>query len=380
VKAERPLDIVIFGLAMSSAWGNGHATTYRALSRALAARGHRVRFFERDVPWYAANRDLPDPHYCQLQLYSRIADLEQHFPEDIPADLVILGSFVPQGAALAEWILPRCCGLTAFYDIDTPVTVAKLERGECDYLNASLVPRFDLYLSFSGGPILKRLQNQFGALRPRAFYCSVEPRDYYPVPQTLKRYDLGYLGTYSADRQPALERLLLEPAREWSKGRFAVAGAQYPDSIRWPANVERTDHLAPDAHRDFYNSQRLTLNVTRADMIASGYSPSVRLFEAAACGVPIMTDEWNGLDEFFKPGRDILFARSTRDALSCLRELDAETLRLIGACARARVLARHTAAHRAQELESHVREAAGTYSPADAAGTWTDSTTTAVAR
>ncbi|HEV7447920.1 MAG TPA: glycosyltransferase [Steroidobacteraceae bacterium] len=379
MRDDRPLDIVIFGLAITSAWGNGHATTYRALIRALAARGHRVRFFERDVAWYAANRDLPDPHYCEVHLYPGIADLEQHFPEDIPADLVILGSFVPQGAALAEWILPRCCGLTAFYDIDTPVTVAKLERGECDYLSPSLVPRFDLYLSFSGGPILKRLQNQFGALRPRAFYCSVEPRDYYPVPQTLKRYDLGYLGTYSADRQPALERLLLEPAREWSKGRFAVAGAQYPDSIQWPANVERTDHLAPDAHRDFYNSQRLTLNITRADMIASGYSPSVRLFEAAACGVPIMTDEWNGLDEFFKPGRDILIARSTRDALSCLRTMDNETLRLIGARARARVLAMHTAAHRALELESHVREAAGTYAPAGLAGTWTDSTTAAVA-
>jgi spore maturation protein CgeB len=375
VRAERPLDIVIFGLAMTSAWGNGHATTYRALIQALAARGHRVSFFERDLPWYADNRDLPDPQYCRVQLYSRIAELEQHFPGDIPADLVILGSFVPQGAALAEWILPRCCGLAAFYDIDTPVTVAKLERGECDYLTAALVPRFDLYLSFSGGPILKRLQSQFGALRPRAFYCSVEPRDYYPVPQALKRYDLGYLGTYSADRQPALERLLIEPARQWSKGRFAVAGAQYPHSIEWPSNVERTDHLAPGAHRDFYNSQRVTLNVTRADMIASGYSPSVRLFEAAACGVPVMTDEWNGLDEFFKPDRDILIAGNTRDALSYLRALDAETLQLIGARARRRVLAAHTAAHRAQELESHVREAAAAYSSAGVAGTWTDSTT-----
>jgi spore maturation protein CgeB len=334
-----------------------------------------VRFFERDLPWYAANRDLPDPHYCRVQLYSGIAELEQYFPQDIEADLVILGSFVPQGAALAEWILPRCCGLTAFYDIDTPVTVAKLERGECDYLTAGLVPRFDLYLSFSGGPILKRLQSQFGALRPRPLYCSVEPRDYHPAPDTPKRYDLGYLGTYSADRQLSLERLLMEPARQWSKGRFAVAGAQYPPSIQWPANVERADHLAPSAHRHFYTNQRLTLNVTRADMIASGYSPSVRLFEAAACGVPIMTDEWPGLDEFFEPGRDILIARSTRDALSCLRALDAETLHLIGARARGRVLARHTAAHRALELESHVREAAGVHSHTGVAGTWTDSTT-----
>jgi spore maturation protein CgeB len=374
VRAERPLEIVIFGLAITSAWGNGHATTYRALIRALAERGHRVRFFERDVPWYAANRDLPNPSYCKVQLYSGITELAQHFPDDITADLVILGSFVPQGAALAEWMLPRCSGLTAFYDIDTPVTVAKLERGECEYLNADLVPRFDLYLSFSGGPILKRLQSQFGALRPRAFYCSVEPRDYFPQAGTVKRYDLGYLGTYSADRQPALERLLVEPARQWSTGRFAVAGAQYPTSINWPPNVERADHLAPGVHRHFYNSQRLTLNVTRSDMIANGYSPSVRLFEAAACGVPIMTDEWNGLGEFFKAGTDILVARSTRDALSCLRTLDAETLQRIGARARRRVLAGHTAAHRAHELERHVQQVAGGYLPA-VDGTWTDSTT-----
>ncbi|MBV8805289.1 MAG: glycosyltransferase [Sinobacteraceae bacterium] len=359
MNALRPLDIVIFGLSITSAWGNGHATTYRALARALTQRGHRVRFFERDLPWYAHNRDLPHPQYCDVQLYSSIAGLRDYFPRDIDADLVILGSFVPQGALLAEWLLPRAGGLTAFYDIDTPVTVAKLERGECEYLRADLVPRFDLYLSFSAGPILKRLQGQFGALRPRAFHCSVEPLDYFPAPQRLKQYDLGYLGTYSADRQPALDRLLLEPARRWSSGRFYVAGAQYPGSLIWPPNVARSEHLAPPEHRDFYTSQRLTLNVTRADMIASGYSPSVRLFEAAACGVPILTDEWNGLGDFFRPGWEILIVRTTRDVLRCVREMDAGLLEQIGARARMRVLAEHTAEQRARELEEHVRAASG---------------------
>jgi spore maturation protein CgeB len=360
MNSVRPLDIVIFGLSITSAWGNGHATTYRALARALSQRGHRVRFFERDMPWYADNRDLPRPPYCEAHLYSSVKQLEALFPGTLRADLVIFGSYVPEGASLAQALLPRVSGLTAFYDIDTPITVAKVERGECDYLNASLIPRFDLYLSFSGGPILERLETQLGARRARPLYCSVEPRDYFPLPGAAKRYDLGYLGTYSVDRQPSLDRFLLEPARRWRGGTFCVAGAQYPPNIEWPSNVRRVEHLAPPAHGSFYNSQRLTLNITRADMISTGYSPSVRLFEAAACGVPIVTDEWPGLDDFFAPGAQILVARSTGDMLAYLRDTDAQTLEQIATRARARVLAQHTAAHRALELETYVSEEAST--------------------
>ena len=354
-----PLDIVIFGLSITSAWGNGHATTYRALARALERRGHRVHFYERDMPWYAEHRDLPRPTYCEAQLYSSIEDLERHFPDVVRADLVMLGSYVPEGRRVAEWLLPRASGLTAFYDIDTPVTVGKLASGTCDYLDPALIPRFDLYLSFAGGPILERLRDQFGARRATPFYCSVEPRDYFPVGGATKPYDLGYLGTYSADRQPALERLLLEPARRWSEGAFYVAGAQYPQTIPWPENVARIEHLVPAMHREFYNRQRFTLNITRADMLANGYSPSVRLFEAAACAVPIISDEWRGLADFFTPGREILVARSTRDVLAFLRDLDGGELLQIAARARQRVLEHHTADHRASELEAHIREVQG---------------------
>jgi spore maturation protein CgeB len=318
-----------------------------------------VRFLERNVPWYADNRDLPRQRYCEVSLYSGINELDALFPGEITADLVILGSYVPQGALLADWILPRAQGVTAFYDIDTPVTVAKLMRGGCDYLTRELVPRFDLYLSFAGGPVLSRLRNEFGAVRPRPFYCSVDPGEYCPAPGAKKRYHLGYLGTYSADRQPTLERLLIEPAKQWQAGRFCVAGAQYPGAIEWPANIERVDHLPPAAHRSFYNSQRLTLNVTRADMIANGYSPSVRLFEAAACGVPILTDPWPGLDEFFTPGKEILVGRTSAAALEYVRDCDPGYLQQIATRARTRVLANHTAAHRARELEYHVSEVTG---------------------
>ena len=357
-EAMRALDIAVFGLSITSAWGNGHATTYRALLRALAERGHTVRFFERDAPWYARHRDLPEPPYARTVLYSSLAELRERLGDEIRADLVMIGSYVPEAVRLAEWALPRATGLTAFYDIDTPVTVGHLEKGDCEYLTPDLVPRFDLYLSFAGGPILERLRTRFGARRPRPLYCSVDPRDYFPV-RAAKRYRLGYLGTYSPDRQPALERLLLEPARRLPWARFCVAGAQYPQDIDWPDNVVRAEHLAPTAHRNFYNSQRFTLNITRARMVANGYAPSVRLFEAAACEVPIMTDEWPGLEEIFIPGREVLVARTTADALRVLDGLDAEEAGRIARRARERVLRTHTATVRAMELERHVDEARG---------------------
>lgn len=350
------LDIIIFGLSVTSAWGNGHATTYRALVRALSEQGHRVRFFERNMPWYADNRDLPNPPYCRTYLYSSIRELSDYFDGDVCADAVIVGSYVPEGARLAEWLLPRATGITAFYDLDTPVTVARLERDDCEYLNASLIPGYDLYLSFAGGPILKRLRAQYGAQDVRPLYCSVDPLAYFPM-DISKQYDLGYLGTYSSDRQPALERLLLEPARRWPEGRFSVAGPQYPATLQWPANVERTEHLPPHAHCAYYNSQRFTLNITRADMVANGYSPSVRLFEAAACGVPIITDEWCGLEGFFEPGREILIARSSDESLSYLHDMKPEQMLEIAQRARARVLNAHTSARRAQELVTYIREA-----------------------
>ena len=352
----RALDIVVFGLSITSAWGNGHATTYRALLRALAERGHAVRFFERDMPWYAKHRDLRQPPYARTELYSSLEELRERLGDEIQADLLMIGSYVPEAVRLAEWALPRATGLTAFYDIDTPVTVGHLEHGDCEYLTPKLVPRFDLYLSFAGGPILERLHTHFGARRPRPLYCSVDPRDYFPV-RAAKRYRLGYLGTYSADRQPALERLLLEPARRLPRARFCVAGAQYPEDMVWPHNVVRVEHLAPAAHRDFYNGQRFTLNITRARMVANGYAPSVRLFEASACEVPIITDEWPGLEEFFIPGREVLVARTTAEALRILEETDAEEAGRIALRARERVLQSHTATVRAMELERYVAEA-----------------------
>lgn len=350
------LSIVIIGLSITSSWGNGHATTYRSLVRALARRGHDVLFLERDVPWYANSRDLPRPPYGRTRLYQDLPQLERKFSAAVArADLTIVGSYVPEGVRVGRWVIETARkGLTAFYDIDTPVTVAKLDRGDEEYLSADLVPLYDLYLSFTGGPLLARLAREYGARQPLPFYCSVDPEMYFPEPAAGRRWDLGYLGTYSADRQSALERLMLAVAEGLPERRFAVAGPQYPNDIAWPRNVARIEHLAPGDHRRFYNAQRFTLNLTRREMVRAGWSPSVRLFEAAASGTPIISDWWEGLDRLFRPGRDILIARDTADVARFLRDLPEERRRAIGHAGRQRVLSAHTSMHRAAELERYV--------------------------
>jgi spore maturation protein CgeB len=355
-KTSSRLKIVILGLSITSSWGNGHATTYRGLCRELAARGHDILFLERDAEWYAANRDLPNPPYARTELYQDLAELKRRFASQIhDADFVIVGSYVPDGIAVGEWVAGIAEGATAFYDIDTPVTIANLVKGRSDYISAGLIPRYHIYLSFTGGPILKFLEEQYGSPMARPLYCSVDATLYFPEQRELK-WDLGYMGTYSDDRQPVLERLLLEPAREWHAGRFVVAGPQYPRSLRWPKNVKRFTHLSPARHRSFYNSQRFTLNVTRASMVAAGYSPSVRLFEAAACGTPIISDWWEGLDTFFEPDTEIFVSRSGAQTLEYLRDLPEPERRRAGYRAREVVLARHTARQRALELENYARE------------------------
>lgn len=344
--------LVVLGLSLSSSWGNGHATTFRALLKAFAARGHDVLFLERDVPWYAARRDLADPDYCRLEFYDSVAALDRWRREIAAADAVIVGSYVPDGIAAGAFVQAAAQGVTAFYDIDTPVTLAALGRGDCAYLSPALIPGYDLYLSFTGGPTLDLIATAYGAPAARALYCSVDPALYAPT-GAAQRWDLSYLGTYSPDRQPTLERLLLDVARALPDRRFVVAGPQYPDTIDWPANVTRIDHLPPADHAAFYSASAFTLNVTRADMIAAGWSPSVRLFEAAACGTPIVSDVWTGIDALFAPGREIVLAQTTADVIAALAHGPTD----IGTAARTRVLAAHTAAHRAAELDAYLTAA-----------------------
>jgi len=351
------LNIVIAGLSITSSWGNGHATTYRALAKALSDIGHSVTFLERDVPWYRQHRDLENPEYCRIGLYGSLIELARRHTESVrDADLVILGSYVPDGIAIGEWLTAGATGITAFYDIDTPVTLAGLENGEIDYISPGLIPRFDLYLSFSGGPALGIVEDLYGSSLARALYCSAD-LTMHAAATAPPRWSLGYLGTYSEDRQPSLEQLLLTPARQLHDDSFVVAGPKYPDNVRWPENVDRIAHLSPHQHPEFYCSQRYTLNVTRSDMKSLGFSPSVRLFEAAACGAPLISDDWPGIETVFAPGAEILIASEPRDIIQILKEIPDDRRLTIASNARARLLKEHTPAHRARQLENYYQEA-----------------------
>jgi len=350
------LNIVVIGLSVTSSWGNGHATTYRALIEALAQRGHRVTFLERDVPWYRDHRDLKKPTSWTVKLYQSISEIPRRFAKLIRgANMVIIGSYVPEGIPIAEWVTTYAQGITAFYDIDTPVTLSKLDQG-LEYLSPAKIPRFDLYLSFSGGPVPEMIEENYGSSLARVLYCSADTKLYAPQ-RAEPRWSLGYLGTYSADRQPVLEDLLLAPARLLADQNFAVAGSQYPDRISWPANVHRIEHLDSQQHAEFYSSQRFALNATRADMRALGFSPSVRLFEAAACATPIISDRWPGIETIFKPSRELLLASSPNDVVEILRDMPEERRRAIGESAKKRVLTDHTPDHRARQLETYYLEA-----------------------
>lgn len=343
-------EIIIFGLSLSSSWGNGHATTFRALLRGLHAGGRRVLFLERRQPWYLDNQDLPDPDFCDLEFYDDIAQVTaRHADRLARAGAVIVGSYVPDGQALIDALDRMPLRQLCFYDIDTPVTLDMLARGDEQHLARRQVPLFDCYLSFSGGRVLDRLRDDWGARHPVALYCSVDADAYRPMDVPV-RWDLGYLGTYSPDRQPGLEALLIEPARRLPQMRFVVAGSMFPGDIDWPDNVDRIDHLPPKCHAEFYNAQRFTLNITRAAMRALGWSPSVRLFEAAACGTPIISDRWPGLTDLLPEGRAVILADKSADVVVALSDTDAANRQAMADHARSIILAEHTGRARARDL------------------------------
>jgi len=347
------MKLVIFGLTISSSWGNGHATLWRGLCRALGERGHDVVFFERDVSYYAAHRDTTDPEGCRLRLYRVWDDVREDARAALAdADAGMVTSYCPDSADACNLVLASRA-LRVFYDLDTGVTLSKVKGGEpVPYLPAQRLGDFDLVLSYTGGRALDELRTRLGARRVAPLYGSVDPVAHRPSPasEDLPRGHLSYLGTYSVDRQPRLEELFIEPARRSPNRRFVLGGSQYPADFPWTRNMYYVSHMPPPRHPAFYCSSALTLNVTRAPMADFGYCPSGRLFEAAACGTPILSDTWEGLDRFFEPGREILVARTTDDALEALERPEQE-LASIARAARERTLAEHTASCRARELE-----------------------------
>lgn len=354
------MKLVVFGLTVSSSWGNGHATLWRGLLTALAKRGHRVTFFERDVPYYAFHRDCTDIPGHRLILYREWREvLPLARAELAEADAGMVTSYCPDGLAATDLVLGSEVPRRVFYDLDTPVTLERLAAGEpVSYLGPDGLAGFDLVLSYTGGAALDELRSRLGARRVAPLYGSVDPEAHRPAaPLEVYRADFSYLGTWAADRQEALDGLFLEPARRLPEQRFLIGGSQYPVDFPWGQNVFYVRHVPPPDHPAFYSSSRLTLNVTRGAMARMGYCPSGRLFEAAACGVPVLSDSWEGLDRFFEPGKEILVAASPEEAVAALSLSDAELARIARA-ARERTLAEHTAERRAEELVRLIEETA----------------------
>ncbi|HZR57658.1 MAG TPA: glycosyltransferase [Terriglobales bacterium] len=346
------MKIVIFGLTVSSSWGNGHATIWRGLCGALARQGHQVTFFERDMPYYAKHRDLKSPEEYELLLYQDWSETEPSAREAIDnSDASIVTSYCPDALAASDLVLNSHVPVRVFYDLDSPVTLEKYRKeGSVEYIPSYGLNAFDLVLSYAGGSALKGLKQLLGARRVAALYGSVDPDIHKPVdPNEHYSSDISYLGTYAPDRQSTLDELFLEPARRSPCKRFVIGGAQYPENFPWTENIWFVHHLPPPEHPAFYCSSKLTLNVTRAAMAEAGYCPSGRLFEAAACETPVVSDVWEGLEEFFQPGQEILLAATASDVVDALA-VDSEDLRRIGRAARERVLSEHTAEHRSKQL------------------------------
>jgi spore maturation protein CgeB len=356
--------IVIFGLTISSSWGNGHATPYRAIIRALDRMGHEVHFFEKDVPYYRSRRDFDSCSYCHVTLYSAWSEIrEQALALAADSDVVITASFLPEGQRINDEVLELPRPLHVFYDLDTPVTLRNMEETGVEYLRPEQLAGFDLVLSFTGGKALKKLEEKYCARLVRPLYGCVDPDDYLRA-QPSREFicDLSYMGTYSADRQEKLDELLLEPARRHPAKRFLLAGPLYPWQWQWPPNMQKIDHVAPGDHPRFYSSSRLTLNLTRGEMAANGWCPSGRFFEAAACGTPLLTDSWEGLEAFFDPKRELRVVARAEDVEQALTMPDCD-LASMANHARQRTLAEHTGEVRARQLLQYLEEAHSTRTP-----------------
>lgn len=352
------MNIVIFGLSISSSWGNGHATIWRGLIRELIAKKHTVTFFEKNVPYYAQNRDFYGMAGLNLILYDCWSEIELNAATLLNfADIGIVTSYCPDALVASDLILAREVPLHIFYDLDAAVTVKNFETGKQPfYIGKRLFKDYDFVLSYTGGEVLNKIKSQLGAAEVFPLYGCVDPIIHKPV-QMSEDYSgvLSYLGTYAVDRQNALMTLFIETAKRNPQNRFVLGGAQYPGDIKWPHNVHFVTHVPPGEHSEFYCSSQFTLNITRKDMAEMGFSPSGRIFEAAACGVPVLSDLWPGVEEFFTPGEEIIIVKDTDEVINALRMPERERIR-IAQNAYQKVLKQHTALQRVEQLECIIKE------------------------
>jgi spore maturation protein CgeB len=325
----------------------------------LSARSHQVVFFERDVPYYRSTRDLWSLVSGKLVLYESFASvLPEAMASVRDADVALVTSYCPDACEAKNLLLSEARGLKVFYDLDTPVTLAALERGSWPtYLDQDGLSVFDLVLSFTGGRALDELEQKLGARHVETLYGHVDPEVHRPVAASpCFAGALSYLGTYAEDRRAAFDELFLAVALARPEQRFVLGGSMYPNFEQLPSNVTHFSHVSPASHAELFGSSDFTLNITRGSMKQFGHCPSGRLFEAAASGASLLSDWFEGLEHFFEPGSEVLVVRNRDEVLRAL-SLSRSARQKLARNARHRVLAEHTADHRARQLETILEHA-----------------------
>lgn len=349
---SRTLDFVFIGRSILSSYGNPRAELYRALVGELAHRGHRTIFLEKETKLGSAHRDMLRSPYCEVWTY-RDADqlLDEYVSLLHGADVVLLGDGVAGASRIAGWIATEARCVKIYYDTDLARTFDSLcaDKPDHECLQAHNIPDFDLYLSTTGGAALQRIRAEYDCPNVQPLYECIDPYFYYRTDEP-KQYDLGFIGNYNVNRGQQLDKMMLQPAQRTPNRSFILAGGDYPTDLGWPTNLRYLEHLPETSHVSFYNRLNCTLVLARPDRSALGHTPSKRLLAAAACGVPILSDHWVGLEEFFEPNRELYVVEDCHSVLESLYQTQQMDRVKLGNRARQRVLAEHSTRRRAEQF------------------------------
>jgi spore maturation protein CgeB len=353
---KRQLDIAFFGSSLVSAYWNGAATYYRGLVRELAARGHRITFYEPDAYDRQKHRDMADPPWANVIVYSGTdeADVHRVLEHARHADVVVKASGVGVWDQLLEREVirsKRASTLSVFWDVDAPATLDRLRRDPTDVFRA-LVPKYDLVFTYGGGPPIVRGYESFGARRCVPIYNALDPTTHHPTePDARWAASLSLLANRLPDRERRVEEFFFKPAELLPDESFLLGGSGWGDR-KLPPNVRSVGHVYTADHNALNASAHAVLNVARDSMASCGHSPATRIFEAAGAGACIVTDAWEGIEQFLTPDSEILVAETGEDVARHLRALTKERARSIGDAAKRRVLGEHTYARRARQVEA----------------------------
>jgi spore maturation protein CgeB len=348
--------IAFFGSSLVSAYWNGAATYYRGIIRALHERGHEIVFYEPDAFERQQRRDMDDPDWARIVVYSAAGDsqVRRALESARGADLIVKASGVGVFDELLEAAVPELktpSNLVAFWDVDAPATLDRVRENPRDSF-AAHIPRYDLIFTYGGGLPVVRAYTALGARECVPIYNALDPKTHYPVSHDPRFHGcLAFLGNRLPDREARVDEFFWQPAFLLPSNRFLLGGAGWHDRPRG-ANVAYLDHVFTRDHNAFNSSPRAVLNISRESMARYGFSPATRVFEAAGAGACLITDSWEGIERFLEPGREVLVASNGADVCAHIEDLSPERARSIGNRARNRILATHTYAHRARQLEA----------------------------